>query len=58
MIETSPSARILGVERPDASGWPLIAGMSLAPLIVGQAIRPWLAPLEERADMSGPDHSR
>lgn len=39
-----PLARVLRVEAPSTEGWMLIAAMSVAPAVIGQAVRPWLKP--------------
>jgi Ca2+-transporting ATPase len=43
-----PLARVLRVEAPSTDGWMLIAGMSMTPVVVGQAVRPWLKPAAAR----------
>jgi hypothetical protein len=43
-----PLARGLRVEAPSTDGWMLIAGMSAAPVVVGQVVRPWRKPADAR----------
>jgi hypothetical protein len=43
-----PLARVLRVEAPSTDGWMLIARMSVTPMVVGQAVRPWPKPAGAR----------